>query len=350
MNRSYPAWLKGTAVLVALFVLVQLLVYGKFILMPLAFAAFFAMLLDPLRDRFERWKLGRVGSILLSLLAALVVVAGLVFLLSTQIVQFADRLPEANERIQQISEQLTATAESLLGITPERQIAYMEQGLQQLVKGSGEYLSTAVGATTSVFTTLGLLPIFVFFMMYYRNLFRHFLHLVTSRRDSRSVDSVISDVQDVTQNYIIGMMTVISILAALNAIGLWIIGLENALFFAVFAAVLAVIPYIGIILGSIPAILWALLFSQTFWDPVAVIGVFAAVQFLEGNFITPNVIGSRVSINPFMALVALIIGGQIWGIAGMILFVPFLGILRCIFLEVEALKPYGFLLGGSADP
>lgn len=219
-----------------------------------------------------------------------------------------------------------------------------------MVEGSGEYLSTAVGATTSMFTTLGLLPIFVFFMMYYRDLFMHFLHLVMSRRNSTSVDSVISDIQDVTQNYIIGMMTVISILAVLNAIGLWIVGLENALFFAVFAAVLAIIPYIGIILGSLPAILWALLFSQSFWDPVAVIAVFAVVQFLEGNVITPNVIGGRVSINPFIALVALIVGGQLWGIAGMILFVPFVGILRCIFVEVDALKPYGYLLGGSADP
>lgn len=350
MNRTYPNWLKGTAVLVSLFVLVQLLIYGKFILMPLAFAAFLAMLLDPLRDLFERWRLGRMAGILLSMLTALVVVAGLVFLLSTQVGQFAERLPEANERIQVIGEQLTASAESLLGISPERQVAFLEQGLQQLVEGSGEYLSTAVGATTSMFTTLGLMPIFVFFMMYYRDLFMHFLHLVMSRRNSSSVDSVISSIQDVSQNYIIGMMTVISIMAVLNAIGLLIVGLDNALFFAVFAAVLAIIPYIGIILGSLPAILWSLLFSQSIWDPVAVIAVFAVVQFLEGNVITPKVIGDRVSINPFIALVALIVGGHLWGIAGMILFVPLVGILRCIFLEVDALKPYGYLLGGSADP
>src|SRR5699024_10982768 len=99
-------------------------------------------------------------------------------------------------------------------------------------------------------------------------------------------------------------------------------GLDNFLFFATFAAVLAVIPYIGIIIGSIPAVLYALLFTNSLLMPLGVIGVFAAVQFLEGNFITPNVIGSRVSINPFMAMLALIIGGQIWGIVGMILFVP----------------------------
>ena len=145
------------------------------------------------------------------------------------------------------------------------------------------------------------------------------------------------------------MIIVVVILGLLNAIGLWIIGLENALFFATFAALLAVIPYIGIIIGSLPAVLYALLFSGSLWMPLGVIAVFAVVQFLEGNFITPNIIGSRVSINPFMALVALIIGGQIWGIVGMIIFVPFVGILKCIFDEVEDLRPYGYLLGNTVE-
>ena len=126
-------------------------------------------------------------------------------------------------------------------------------------------------------------------------------------------------------------------------------GLEHAFFFAVFAAILAIIPYIGIILGSLPAILYALLFTQSLLTPLAVIGVFTAVQFLEGNFITPNIVGSRVSINPFVALLALIIGGEVWGISGMIIFVPFVGILRCIFDEVEGLRPYGYLLGNKIE-
>ncbi len=327
--------------------LILFLIYGKFILMPLAFGVFFAMLLDPLRARLERYGIGRVLSILLSMLAVFLLLAGILSLLSIQFVQFADRLPEANEKIQQIAGELIAFTESNFGIAPERQVDFLEEGLRNMINQSGEYLTTAVGATTSIFTTLGLLPLFVFFLMYYRDAYRTFLHRIFERSNRRSVDTVISDIQGVTQNYILGMMTVVAILAMLNAIGLWIVGLENFLFFAVFAAILAVIPYIGIILGSIPAILWALLFTESLWNPVAVVGVFAAVQFLEGNFITPNIIGSRVSINPFMALLALIIGGHLWGISGMILSVPFLGVLRCIFMEIETLKPYGYLLGSE---
>lgn len=347
MDTRYPYWLKGSVSLLGVGMLIFFLIYGKFILIPLAFGVFFAMLLDPLRASLERFRIGRVASILLSMLAVFLLLAGIFSLLSIQFFQFADRLPEANEKIQQIGGDLIAFTESNFGIAPERQVDFLEEGLRNVINQSGEYLTTAVGATTSIFTTLGLLPLFVFFLMYYRDAYRTFLHRIFERDNRQSVDTVISDIQGVTQNYILGMMTVVVILAMLNAVGLWIVGLENFLFFAVFAAILAVIPYIGIILGSIPAILWALLFTESLWNPVAVVGVFAVVQFLEGNFITPNIIGSRVSINPFMALLALIIGGQLWGISGMILSVPFLGVLRCIFMEIEPLKPYGYLLGSE---
>jgi len=264
------------------------------------------------------------------------------------LVQFADRLPEANQKIQAVSNELIQFFEATFNLSPNRQVEYFERGLETVVNKSGEYISTAMGATTSVFTTMGLLPFFVFFMMYYKNMYRTFLHRAIEG-NNKAIDSVIDSIQNVTQNYIVGMITVITLLAILNGIGLWIVGIEHALFFAVFAAILAIIPYIGIIIGSIPAITFALLFTDSLLNPVAVIGVFAVVQFLEGNFITPNVVGSRVSINPFMALVALLIGGQLWGISGMILFVPFLGILKCIFDQVEALKPYGYLFGNRTE-
>ncbi|MGK7390852.1 MAG: AI-2E family transporter, partial [Candidatus Cyclobacteriaceae bacterium M2_1C_046] len=272
---------------------------------------------------------------------------GIFSLLSIQFVQFADRLPEANEKLQVISRDLLVFFQDIFGIAPEQQIDFLQQGLGNVIDKSGEYLSTALGATTSMFTTLTILPFFVFFMMYYKDMYQTFIHKAWQDEDTRAIDSVINGIQTVTQNYIVGMISVIGILGVLNFIGLWIVGLEHALFFAAFAAILAVIPYIGIIIGSLPAILFALLFTESLFTPLAVVGVFAMVQFLEGNFITPNIVGSQVSINPFMALLALIIGGEVWGISGMILFVPFLGILRCILVEVEGLRPYGYLLGNN---
>ncbi|NGP76172.1 AI-2E family transporter [Balneolaceae bacterium YR4-1] len=345
--KKYPFWLKFTIILLGLILFYIVLVYGKFILMPIAMSALLAMLLEPLSGVLEKLKIGRMAAILLSLLLVIIVTIGIFSLLSIQFVQFADRLPEANEKLQVISSNLLTFFQDIFGIAPEQQVDFLQQGLSNVIDRSGEYLSTAVGATTSVFTTLTILPFFVFFMMYYKEMYQTFIHQAFKGEETRAIDSVIEEVQAVTQNYIVGMISVIGILGILNFIGLWLIGLEHALFFSAFAAILAVIPYIGIIIGSLPAILFALLFTDSLLTPLGVIGVFSIVQFLEGNFITPNIIGSQVSINPFMALIALIIGGEVWGIAGMILFVPFLGILRCVLVEVDDLRPYGYLLGNN---
>lgn len=346
MNRTYPLWLKGTTVLLGLVLIFIILIYGKFILMPLAFAALIAMLLEPLTQWLESVKLNRVFAIIFSMVLLFIVLGGIISLLSMQLVQFADRLPEANQKIQTVSSDILQFLETKFNLSPSRQLKYFEQGLSAVVNKSGQYMSTALGATTSVFTTLGLLPFFVFFMMYYKERYRTFLHRL-SQADDKIVNDVVDGIQSVTQNYIIGMMAVITLLAILNAIGLWILGMEHVLFFATFAAILAIIPYIGIIIGSLPAIIFALLFTDSLLNPLGVIAVFAAVQFLEGNFITPNIVGSRVSINPMIALVALLVGGELWGISGMILFVPFVGILKHIFDRIEVLKPFGYLFGDS---
>lgn len=348
MNRRYPIWLKGTTILFGVVLFFLVLYYCKFILMPLAFSALFAMLLEPVSKWLQRYKINRASAIIISMVLVFLIMSSIVSLLSIQVVQFADRLPEAHAKIQSISNDLMQFFEQRFNLSPNRQIQFLERGLETLINKSGQYISTALSATTNVFATLGLLPFFVFFMMYYKRMYRTFLHKAWKGQD-KAIDEVIDSIQDVTQNYIVGMITVITLLALLNALGLWLVGLKHALFFASFAAILAVIPYIGIIIGSLPAVLFALLFTDSLLNPVMVIGVFSAVQFLEGNFITPNVVGSRVSINPFMALLALIIGGQLWGISGMILFVPFLGILKCVFDQVDSLKPFGYLLGNSRE-
>jgi predicted PurR-regulated permease PerM len=135
------------------------------------------------------------------------------------------------------------------------------------------------------------------------------------------------------------------IIAVLNTVGLLLLGIEYAFFFGALAAFLNIIPYLGIIIGSILPIMMALLTKDSIWYAVGVAGAFTAVQFLEGNFITPNIVGSKVSVNPLAAIVALIFGGMLWGPSGMILSIPFTAIVKVILDNIESLEPFGFLLG-----
>ena len=157
------------------------------------------------------------------------------------------------------------------------------------------------------------------------------------------------NIQTVVQAYIQGLLMVIAIVAGLNAIGLLALGVKYAVFFAVFASVLAVIPYIGILVGAtIPALI-TLVESGSPTKAAAVVGVFLVVQFLEGNFITPMITGSKVSINPMAAIVALILGGELWGTPGMILSIPLTAVLKVLLDANKATEPWGFLLGDVTD-
>lgn len=349
-TNFYPYWLKATVILIGLSLLFVVMSYGKFVLMPIAFAAFISMLMSPVVDKLEKWGAGRALSIIGTLLLVVILFAGIISLISAQFVQFSERIPEVTERLKAVTSDFIAYLENSAGISQQAQSDYLEKGVTNVIDRSGQYVSSFVSATTNAFTLITIIPIFTFFMLYYKEMYQTFFHKMFEKQSSGSrVDNVLDRVQGVTQNYLLGMLTVIGILAVLNTGGLFLIGLEHAVFFGVFASLLAVIPYIGIIIGSLPPLLFALLLGDSLIQPVLVVAVFATVQFLEGNFITPRIIGSKVSINPFVALIALIIGGELWGISGMILFVPLIGILRVIFEQIDELKPYGYLLGNRIE-
>jgi predicted PurR-regulated permease PerM len=107
---------------------------------------------------------------------------------------------------------------------------------------------------------------------------------------------------------------------------------------------LTIIPYVGIFIGASLPVILALLTKDSAWYAVGVIGLFSFVQFLEGNFITPRITGSKVSINALAAIIALLIGGKILGIAGMILAVPCLGIFKILLSHSKHLSPFVILI------
>jgi len=348
-SQLYPFWLKATLILFGLCMLVVVLNFGKFILMPLAFAAIIAMLLNPVVVRFENWKMGRVLSIILVLLIITVIFSGILTLIAFQAVEFTDNLPETAEKLKSTLAEGTIAVEKISGISQERQTEYLKDAIKNLFDAGGEFLSSMTKAATGTITALALLPIFIFFMLYYKEMYKTFFQKVFERSQNSEIDKALLRVQNVTQNYLVGLFTVLGIMAVLNSIGLLIVGLDYAIPFAIFASMLAIIPLVGAILGAFPAIIYAFLFYDTLLLPLMVIAIFTVVQLLESSFLTPRIVGSKVSLNPFMAIIVLLLGAQVWGIAGMILSIPLIGIMRVGFSQVDELKPYGYLLGSIVD-
>lgn len=308
--ENYPFWLKATLILFGLSMLVVVLSFGKFILMPLAFAAIISMLLNPVVVRFEAWKMGRIFSIVLVLFSITIIFSGILALIGVQIVEFFEKLPEITKKLKSTSVEGILAIERISGISPDRQTEYVKNSVDKFFDTGGEFLSSLAEATTSTLTFMALLPIFIFFMLYYKTMYITFLQEVFERSQNSEIDKVMLRVQKVTQNYLVGLFTVLGIMAVLNSIGLLIVGLDYAIPFAIFASLLAVIPFVGAILGAIPAVIYAFLFYDPLWMPMLVISVFTAVQLIESSFLTPKIVGSKVSINPFMAIIVLLLGGE----------------------------------------
>ncbi len=345
---QFPAYFRITMLLILSALVVYVLSVAKTILVPLALALLVSLLLLPICQRLERWHVPRIGAILLCLLLVISMLAGLIFFLSQQIMSFSDELPEITKQFTKFADNIQEWVTTKFGIDSEQQINYLKDGAQEIASYGGTALSSTAGATGSVLTVLGLLPIYIFFLLYYREFFREFTFRLFDENHRHAVAKVQQRIRTIVLSYLTGLMIVVLILSVLNITGLMIIGVKNAIFFGVMAGLLNILPYVGTFIGSILPILYALISMDSLWYPAAVAALFIVVQQVEGNFITPNIVGSKVSLNPLAAIVALLIGGSIWGLVGMVLAIPFTAIFKVICDAVPGMHPIGFLLGEPA--
>jgi len=227
--------------------------------------------------------------------------------------------------------------QSELGMSVKEQNQLLKNSLTTL----GGYATGLLSATTNVISLLIQIPIYIFLFLIYRDRFKSFFKSLLSEKDELTWKK---DVENVVQGYISGLLLVTIIVAALNSAGLLILGIDHAIFFGILSGILTIIPYIGIFIGSLLPVIMALLTKDSMWYPAGVVIIFSIVQFLEGNFITPRITGSKVSINALAAIIALLIGGKILGIAGMILAVPALGIIKIILSNTTHLKHFVTLI------
>ncbi|MDO7851877.1 AI-2E family transporter [Hymenobacter convexus] len=319
------------------------------ILLPLFFSALLSTLLLPLVVRLENRRWPRVLAILVAILLLVGGIVGLIILFGTQIMDLKAELPLIQQKLVVMFDQGQQWLHDRFGMRVMSRDEFIDSSLSSAKKSAGGFLGTTLSTTAGVLSVLTLVPIYIFCFLYYRDHMRQFMFRFVAPDKRTGVLHTMDNIQTVVQAYIQGLLTVIVIVAVLNAIGLLLLGVKFAIFFAIFASVLAVIPYIGIMVGAtIPALI-TLVETGSTGKAAAVVGVFVFVQFLEGNFITPMITGSKVSINPMAAIIALILGGELWGTPGMILSIPLVAVLKVVFDANKTTEPWGFLLGDVTE-
>jgi predicted PurR-regulated permease PerM len=325
---------------------------AKSVIVPLLFSLFLSILLAPISSWLERYRVPRMLSSLAALLVGILVLIGIGFFFYSQMNNFAADADMFTTRLEELLNSLEGFLSTWFSIEGEINLDRIVTELAAFIQDNMTSLTRGLSGAASAITTFFLVPIFIYLILLLRGMLKTFLLMAfggDNGKERERVQAIISKIKTLIQRYIAGLLMVITILAILYSTLLTVIGIDHAIFFGSFAAMLNVIPFIGPFLGSILPILYALITMDSLIYPLIIIAGFYVVQMLEGNLFTPVIVGSQVSMNALATLVLIFVGAQIWGLSGMILFIPMGAILKIIFDEVDSLKHYGYILGRSEE-
>ncbi len=343
-NRS-PLYVQLGFKFLVLFFICYFIWVAQEILVPFAFAILLAVLLLPLITFLESKNISRVFSIAISLLVAALFIGAIIYFLSRQISIFVDDIPSIKKHLNDHWITLQKWIRAKMHISFREQNEYFNNAAEKITGTKGEYISNTFFSITEALMLIILLPIYTFLILYYRDLIRRFLYTVFRKEYSDKVALVIKQSKLMINSYMTGLLIEMGIVAACNSIGLLMLGIKYALFFGVLAAVLNIIPYIGMFTATLFTVLVTLTTSNNTSDIIWVIVVMYGIHILDVNILMPKIIASRLRINALISILGVIIGGALTGISGLFLSVPAVAMVKIICDQVEGLEPWGILLG-----
>jgi predicted PurR-regulated permease PerM len=343
MLKTYPFYLRATVILFGLILCSYALANLRDILVPFSFALLVAILLNPLVGRLERWKVPKIPAIAISLLVAIIVIGAVWYFLASQMMHFTSQLPELEKKTDQL---VTKIQQDLSPKIPmEKQNEYLAQAKAGIKPLLGQTLGTVLGTLSTIF----LLPVYIFLLLYYKTLILNFLYEIFAEENEAEVREVLLKVRGAIQSYMYGLLIEGLIVATLNAMALFILGVPYAILLGVLGAILNVLPFIGGLLAALLPMVVATITKDGLNTQIWIAISYIVIQFIDNHFLIPYIVSSKVKINALISIVAVLLGAALWGLAGMFLAIPFIGILKIVFDRIPEMQPWGRLLGSEVD-
>lgn len=344
-----PFYARLAGILLCVVLIMEIMSRGKAIIIPLFFSMLIALMLLPLTRLMEHWHFPRPLAAIISVLLFILFVSGVFYFLTAQIIQFSKDLPQLGGRMQEWVDHLQAWVAMKYHVDASRQLEYLDRATSSMVQhasslAQGFVLGVAGFAIWTIFVF-----VFTFFMLTHRKLLQQFITKLFSKENEHKVSDVLTQTRLLANSYVLGLLTEMVIVAVLNCVAFLAFGIKYALLLGVLAAVMNIIPYLGIwsaagIAGLIT------LSNSTPGQALSVILILIVVHFIDANVLLPRIVGRRVNMNPLITIVTVLVGEMLWGIPGMFLFIPLAGILKIVFARVEGLKPWALLMGTGKDP
>jgi predicted PurR-regulated permease PerM len=343
-----PLYLKTILVIIGLMAFVFILYVAQNILIPIIFATILAVVLHPAVNLLIRFRIPRIGAIIIVMFLTFILIALFGSLLFSQASRFTESLPRLVDKFTEIINQIIIWASGYFNISAHEITAWITTTKNDLLGGAeiGKTIVNVGGMLAFLF----LIPVYVFMILFYQPLLIEFFHKLFGKNNRDTVSEIIYQIKTLIQSYLIGLLIEVGIIASLYTVGLLFLGIEYALILGILGALLNLIPYLGsIIAASIPMII-AIVTKPSPWFALLVLALYVFIQFIDNNFIVPKIVASKVKINALASIIAVITFGSLWGISGMLVAIPLIAIVKLIFDHIESLKPWGFLLGDSMPP
>jgi predicted PurR-regulated permease PerM len=331
----------ATKKLIILVFILVLLYFGKDFLMPLAIGGILATLFLPICKWLEGKGIYKGIAGLACLILLLIVIVSAIGLLGWKISELTNDYALIKQKTIETADRVQEYIFNHLGISVEKQSQILKDeqpsiaGIMQKVAGSFSY----------ILTNFILVLAYFFLLLYYRIHLQHFILKLTGHSNREQMLRTVYSVTRVSQQYLIGLTKMIICLWIMYSIGFSILGVKNAIFFAILCGLLEIVPFVGNITGTTLTVLVSALQGASLTMMGGIVITYTIVQFIQGWVLEPLIVGHQVKINPLFTIIALVIGELIWGIAGIFLAIPLLAMCKTVCDHVESLKPYGFLIG-----
>jgi predicted PurR-regulated permease PerM len=345
-----PVYIKAICILIGLIALFAVLYIGKNIIVPLVFAIIIAIILHPVVNFFIRRKINRIFAIIITLFLVFSILIAFCGLLYSQAVRFYETWPVLVDKFTLILHQSITWASGYFDIDAQKIHDWLANAKAEVIS----YISATIGHTLisigNGLMIVFLVPVYIFLMLYYQPLLIEFIRRLFAKSDQSQVSELITQTKTVIQRYLIGLVIEAIIIAIMDSVGLLILGIDYAILLGIIGALLNVIPYIGgIIAVALPMMIAVATKSNPLYA-LYVVGIYYFIQMIDNHYIFPKIVASKVKINMLFAIIVVLAGYALWGIAGMFLSLPLLAIIKLIFDHIEHLKPWGFLLGDTMHP
>lgn len=344
-NSTLPLTVRRSIEMLGLFLVGALILMASDVIMPLILSFFLALVLLPVCRFLIRHKVPRAIAIVLSILLLVIVVGIFVWLFFMQINKLIVDFPTIRDNLTQHVNHLSEWIDRKGHFSTQQQTKIINEQSNKLLNYAGGVLGGVATSATSVLLFFGLIPIYIFFLMYYKNLLLNFVFLWFNPSHHANVQDVMHETEAIIKSYIGGLIIQITYMSILLGVALTIAGIPHAILIAIIFAFLNLIPYIGALIGNLIGILLTISSSQELGPVLTVLIVIAIVQFLDNNILMPRIVGSKVKINALASIVAVFVGGKLAGISGMFLSLPILAILKIIFDRTEMFRQWGVLFG-----